>query len=165
MSKKTYNKNFSNYIQIFHKAPILLDDDIDAYVETISDLKEIDCMPNTASHNAQGKKGQYNGIKFDSKLEFIFYLYNLRIKGVPIERNTTEYLDYVDEHCKKRKFYPDFKMLGKFYEIKGFYRERDNCKKTQHPEVEFLTQAEMKPMIEEVYKKFPHWEDEYQERL
>lgn len=152
--------------QFFSKTKFLLDNDIDDYVNNIDKLPNLECFPNAAAtpRGPQGKKGQYNGIKFDSLWEFGFYLYWTRVKGIPVERNTTEYVEYFDEKCKKRKFYPDFIVMGKFYEVKGFFRPTDECKRTQHPEVEFVYGDKIKELIAIVNKKCPNWREEYMMR-
>ncbi len=77
-------------------------------------------------------KGIFEGIKFDSKLELIYYLYTKDIEGKSITRNTDEFLWYFTKNGKMQKFFPDFKVEGKFVEIKGLVSDWDKSKREQH---------------------------------
>lgn len=111
---------------------------------------------------SQGTKGQARGISFDSYWEFAFYIYTTEIENRVCIRNTTDSFTYIDEEGKKAKFYPDFKVDGVYYEIKGIYRPNDLLKKDYCTGlVTFLGPAEMKPIIKAVYSYRPNWKDEY----
>lgn len=112
----------------------------------------------------QGTQGTYKGIQFDSYWEFAFYLWCTEIKNYICIRNTTDSFKYTDSHNKVSNFYPDFKVNGEYYEIKGVYRQNDLLKKDATLGlVNFIGPTEIKPIIQEVYKKIPSWKDRYQE--
>lgn len=112
----------------------------------------------------QGIKGIARGMEFDSLWEYAFYIYHTDIKGYSVIRNTTDSFEYINENNEKARFYPDFKMNSTFHEIKGIYRPNDLLKKDATLGiVTFWGPAEMKPIIKEVYKKFPNWKTEYME--
>lgn len=62
------------------------------------------------------------------------------------------------------KFYPDFTVDGSYYEIKGIYRTKDLLKKQATlGRVTFIGPDEIKPIIKEVYAKYPNWKEWYHE--
>ena len=116
--------------------------------------------------NKQGTQGTYNGIQFDSYWEFAFYLYHSQIRGAYVVRNTTECFTYLDENFKPCKFYPDFNVDGRFYEVKGIFRPKDILKKQATlGRVIFIGPDEIKPIVKEVYAKIPRWKEMYKEEV
>lgn len=97
------------------------------------------------------KQGRYKGIKCDSSWELAFILWN-EMQGKSIQRYKG-YLTYIFED-KLCKYYPDFIIDDKIYEIKGYYSSRAKAKHEQHPEVILLGREEMIPIIEEVKEKY-----------
>lgn len=97
------------------------------------------------------KQGRYKGIKCDSSWELAFILWN-EMQGKSIQRYKG-YLTYMFED-KLCKYYPDFIIDDKIYEIKGYYSSRAKAKHEQHPEVILLGREEMIPIIEEVKEKY-----------
>ena len=70
-------------------------------------------------------KYDYKGINFDSSWELAFYIW--------LEDNDKQFIyhphitvDYVDDYGVSRKYYPDFIVEGRFYEVKGdqFFNEK-----------------------------------------
>lgn len=134
------------------------DEEIAAYGKIKDTLRS---FSNTGIRGPQGKKGtNAEGIKFDSVWEFAYYTYKKQLKGEYIERNRTESLEYFSDG-KVLRFYPDFKTLTGYVEIKGIWREKDLLKQQQHPEVEFIDGSGMKPIIDELNKKLPNWRKDY----
>ena len=66
----------------------------------------------------QSKKWFYDFNSFDTFSELSIYVY-CKYFGIPIYRNYSIGIDYLDANNKKRKTYPDFIINGMFYEIKG----------------------------------------------
>jgi hypothetical protein len=67
---------------------------------------------NKVKHNIK-----YDGKIFDSKSEIEFYKY-VKSLGLDIEREPIK-LPYIDELGIKHNYYPDFRVNGKLYEVKG----------------------------------------------
>lgn len=111
---------------------------------------------------SQGTKGVARGMEFDSYWEFAWYIYQTDIQGNIVTRNTKNCFHYTNEDNIRSNFYPDFKMGGQFYEIKGIFRTNDLLKKEATIGlVIFVGPDEMKPIINEVNRRFPDWKDEY----
>lgn len=170
------------YVRRYHRLPLILEEEEDEDLldltksasisvydenEAVKDLgripKVMDPVANTGIRGPQGKKGfGPDGTKFDSVWEYAYYVYKKELCGEWIERNRTDNLKYwVDG--KERDFYPDFKTLTGYVEIKGIWRPKDQMKRDQHPEVEFIDGSGMKPIIEQLNKKLPHWRKDYKE--
>jgi hypothetical protein len=130
-------------------------------ISSIDEIPDFSIKRNAPLGHAIAKKGTMDGEKFDSKWEAAFYIYHSKIKCVPCERNHIEYLSYVDDGGKLRKWFPDFKVSGKWFEVKGFFRPSDMHKMEQHPEVEFVDGVAMRLILKEVHKVFPDWESQY----
>ena len=137
-----------NSIENRHKCTLIDPLEIDNYIDKASAIPTVKVNNLINTHGPQGQKGTLEGEKFDSKWEAAVYVYYKHIKGIFIERNHTEWLPYTDDTGKPRRFYPDFKVAGRYLEVKGIYRPADQCKMTQHPEVEFLDGIGMKPILE-----------------
>lgn len=182
--------NINEHIKYTHKFPIIDSDDdiynewdvgnipkpslrcftsshvdtleLDSYFKSMNSEPnfDIELSPNSAIHRPQGKKGSYDGIKFDSIWEYAYYRYTKEVKGEFIERNTTENLPYF-VNGKECKFYPDFKTAEGFVEVKGIWRERDLQKQAAHPEVKFLDSTQIKPIMKELNKAIPSWKRDY----
>lgn len=184
MSKiKDVSKEITDYIKMHKKMPLVYfdvdedpeiiklkpkgvtyfsDEDTDTWDKSLGWLNDNTPFNDTAIRSPQGKKGEYSGIKFDSIWEYAYYRYTAELHGEWVERNRTDFLEYtVDGHT--HKFYPDFKTTSGFVEIKGILRVKDQEKMQQHPEVQFLFGPDIKPMIEELNRKIPHWRKDYKE--
>ena len=80
------------------------------------------------------RKYRYNGINFDSMAEIAFYIWltdnNVKFEYHPI--NTSFCYLYKN---KTHKYFPDFKIDGKYYEIKGtqFFKDKDISKEMINP--------------------------------
>lgn len=82
-------------------------------------VKHWGCEYNMQSKEIRSKaqtKYNYFGIKFDSAAELIYYIY-CKDHNINIIRNTT-YLTYYSNN-KIHRYFPDFKIDGVYYEIKG----------------------------------------------
>lgn len=155
-------KEFKISILKNHKTLPITVNQMESFINDISIIPELECYPNTGSGiGLQGKKGIMDGERFDSMWEGAVYAYYRYIKGIPIERNYNEWVPYFDENGKKRKFYPDFKMLGTFLEVKGIYRGNDLCKINQHPEISFIDKNLIQPIMKELNIKLPNWKKDY----
>jgi len=97
------------------------------------------------------KSGLYHGIHCDSSWELAFVIY-CEEHNIKLIRNTLP-LTYIFEN-KEFKYYPDFIIDNKLYEIKGYENERAIEKHKQHPEVIYLDKKKMKPYIEYVIDKY-----------
>jgi hypothetical protein len=125
------------------------------YEKHINEIEPIAAVRNASMHKSTIQKGIADGIKFDSKYEFIVYKYMRDIKGYVVERNKTDSLPYIDPNGRMRRFFYDFKLSnGDKLEIKGRFRDTDYCKREQHPEVIWYTSAEIMPMQKELRDKF-----------
>lgn len=70
---------------------------------------------------------QYNNETFDSSWELLLYIY-LEANDIDFEYHPKIWFTYEDENDgKTKKYYPDFEINGKLYEIKGeqFFDEND----------------------------------------
>ncbi len=99
----------------------------------------------------QYKSGYYKGIHCDSSYELAFLVYNLD-NGVERKRNSV-YLEYEYEG-RTFKYYPDFEIDGKLYEIKGYESDKDVAKRMQHPEVIQIDKDAISGYIEYASKKY-----------
>lgn len=97
------------------------------------------------------KSGYYKGIHCDSSYELAFLVYNLD-NGVEIRRNSI-YLEY-EYKGRTFKYYPDFEIDGKLYEIKGYESDKDVEKRKQHPEVIQIDKNGISRYIEYVSAKY-----------
>lgn len=155
---------------VFHHHPLraqsLTEKDIEDYLFNMEHIGEMvekmePTLTITGRSKQQGVKGTAQGEKFDSKWEYIYYLYVKEVRGEYIRRNHEEWVPYYDENGKERKFYPDFCINGGYAEVKGRFRPSDLCKMEQHPEILFISADDMKEIRKEVYKKCPKWESDY----
>jgi hypothetical protein len=135
-------------------------EEFDQFIGEIDRPINYECALTILRHQPQGTKCFYDGESFDSKYEAYVYCYYKKIKCIPIERNKTEWLPYVDEAGKKRKWFFDFIIGGEPTEVKGYFRITDEMKQRQNPTVKFLTSVEINPMKKEVKKVFPDFESE-----
>lgn len=137
-------------------------------------ISEITKLPSTKKYvpvisknglgKSQGTQGIFRGMECDSYWEAAWYIYQVDILGNIVTRNTKDFFVYTNENGVKSKFYPDFKMQGMFYEIKGIFRVNDILKKDATLGiVTFVGPDEMKKIMKEVYKHDPNWKTEYME--
>ena len=97
-----------------------------------------------------------NSVTFDSSWELIFYLYHVSLGNNPIRLE-----GFQQEHCfpylfgdTVRKWYPDFLVTGKYYEIKpdkgNVKRKNDKeiclAKKAAHPDIIWVGDAAISEM-------------------
>lgn len=104
----------------------------------------------------------YNEIIFDSSWELYFYIYMSEIKNFKVIRNP-KFIEYEFEN-KKYKYFPDFEIDGKFYEIKGDHllekmkientRENAKYKCMIENKIEILTEEKLKPIFQFIDSKF-----------
>ena len=135
-------------------------------MEHMLDLPSIDKYVPVVSKcglgKTQGTKGTARGVQFDSYWEFAFYIYKSEIEGKTIIRNTEDAFDYTREDGRPAKFYPDFKVDGMYYEVKGRFRSDDLLKREATIGlVTFIDEHDMKPILREVYRFKPNWKSEY----
>lgn len=137
-------------------------DDFHAYIssfnthedEDLSSEKEI----KKRRQGYQGISGTGDGIHFDSKWEYGYFIYIRDIEGNTIERNTSDYLYYIDAAGKRRRFYYDFLVASQMVEVKGIFRANDTLKMEQCPQVHFVYGDEMKKILGILKKERPDWE-------
>ena len=149
-------------------ADVATEEDLNDYIDSfenpydeddLEDLEKKELKPQKKAF--QSVSGSAEGIHFDSKWEYAFYLYAKNIMGWSVDRNTSDYLYYLDAAGKRRKFYYDFMVNGCPYEVKGIFRANDTLKMEQCPQVTFIFGDSMKKMLKEVRKQFPDWEKSY----
>lgn len=75
--------------------------------------------------SGRGKKGWYKGYWCDSTWELAFLIYHLD-HNIKIERNLKSFEYFINE--KKHKYYPDFIVDEKYFEIKGYMNDKDPFK-------------------------------------
>ena len=97
------------------------------------------------------KSGLYHGIHCDSSWELAFVIY-CEEHNIKLKRNSKP-LYYLFEG-KEYKYYPDFLIDNKLYEIKGYENNRAIEKHKQHPEVIYLDKEKMKKYIDYVVNKY-----------
>jgi len=154
--------DIKKYIETRHQFPKTFTiEQMEEFIEQSEDLDMPEPRVNAALKKSPIKKGMMDGEKFDSQWEAAVWIYYKKIKCVPCERNRIEVLVYFDINGKKRKFIPDFKISGRFVEVKGQYRDSDLAKMEQHPEVEFIDSTNIGPLLTEVNKLFPNWKNDY----
>ena len=151
----------THFVETRHKLRVADVSENEDRIRTILDVSFKTLRPNNPLSGPIAKRGFGDGEKFDSKAEFVVYLYYKKVLMRPIERNRTEWLPYVDENGKTRRFYPDFKADGKYLEVKGFWRTADLKKQEAHPEVVFVDATVYGPWRKEVEKVLPDWESQY----
>ena len=138
----------------------------DEYAELEKEWNRISMLEIGSTKAGQGgkvKKGRVGSETFDSKAEYAFWLYMNKIVGTPVRRNHEIKLTYIDENGKKRKWIVDFEGPQGLYEVKGRESATDRCKRDQHPSVHWYDWEKMRPIIKEVYKRFPNWVSDYLE--
>ncbi len=93
----------------------------------------------------KGKKGSYKGFYCDSSWELAFLVYHLD-HNIPIERCSE--IRYYKYEGHTRKYYPDFIVDSKIYEIKGYVTEQSKAKSDQNPDIITLLKEQVKPYLE-----------------
>ena len=141
-------------------------DDLKDYIESFNVTEEEDLDSEEKGLKPQKKafqstSGIADGVHFDSKWEYAYYLYIKNIEGRSIERNTSDYLFYIDAAGKRRRFYYDFTVDGCPVEVKGIFRANDTLKMEQCPQVTFIYGATMQAIIKTIKKEFPEWEKDF----
>ena len=94
------------------------------------------------------KKYLYNGIAFDSGWELVLYIY-LTDKNISFDYQSGDSFEYVYDNVV-HQYYPDFKIDGKFYEIKGkqfFNKDGTMCNPFDHS-LDGIAEAKHKCMID-----------------
>ena len=126
-------------------------------------LPSLQSFVNSPLRKSKIKRGLTNrGEKMDSFFEFTFISYMRLVKGYIVERNNkTSFLIYTDTDGKQKKFYPDFTVNGNLAEVKGRFTEKDQCKKDQHPEVNWYFSKDIKSMREELNQLYPDWKSDF----
>ena len=97
------------------------------------------------------KSGWFKNIHCDSSWELAFVIYCLD-HNINIERNT-QFFEYVYKD-KKYKYYPDFIVNNKLYEIKGYESEKDKEKRLQHPNVIVIDKNNISKYLDYVINKY-----------
>jgi len=124
-------------------------------------LPSLDPFINSPLKKSHIKKGIADAIKFDSKWEYAFYLY-MKDNGHIVKKNQKEiFFFYINEKGKQGKFYPDFEVDSTFAEVKGQWNKNDLLKQEQCPFVIFYSAPEIEPMIKELNKTRPGWQENY----
>jgi hypothetical protein len=138
-------------------------EDYEQYEQDCCKLPDINIFVNSPMKRSRIKRGiGSTGEKYDSFSEFILLTYFRKVKGAIVERNEMhEFLLYTKPNGKPAKFFPDFKIGGRWVECKGRFTETDNQKKLQHPEVEWFFMNDIKEMEKKLDSSFPGWRDEF----
>lgn len=97
------------------------------------------------------KRGYYKGIWCDSSWELAFVVYHLD-NNIKIERNYN-YKEYTFNN-NIYKFYPDFIVDGKLYEIKGFITPKNKAKIEQINDVKFIFRNDIKFYLNYAIEKY-----------
>lgn len=107
------------------------------------------------------KHGWYKGIHCDSSWELAFVVYMLD-HNIEISRYNGYRTYYLEN--KQHKFYPDFVVDDKLYEIKGIKDKISEAKLQYNPDVIFLYRNDMKRYIEYTSEKYGRnfWETLYE---
>jgi len=134
--------------------------EFEKYGQDLCSLPSLDAFVNTPFLKSNVKRGILDGERFDSQWEAAFYVWAKEVKGWTVQRNRSEFLLYIDNN-KQKKFFPDFICNGRYYEIKGVWRETDVKKQEQCPFVEFLSSSEIAEIMDALAKEVPNWKDRY----
>lgn len=97
------------------------------------------------------KKGTYLGLHFDSSWELAFIVY-CKEHNMNISRFKGYRTYQINGEIKK--YYPDFTVDNKHYEIKGYYDEFAKQKHLQNPDIILLKRNEMKKYVEYTKNKY-----------
>lgn len=97
------------------------------------------------------KSGWYKGIYCDSSWELAFVYYHIDNKN-NISR-CKEVRLYYDENNKEHKFYPDFIVNGKIYEIKGRQDKFYKYKMQYNSDVTFIFKEDIKLYLDYIINK------------
>lgn len=119
--------------------------------ELLSQLAKKNNFGGYTENGGKGKKGRYAGIWCHSSWELAFVLYHVD-NGIKIEK-CKEYRTYNFEG-KIRKYYPDFVINGKIYEIKGWKTKQWDAKMRENPDVIVLYRDDIKPFLEYAINKY-----------
>ena len=99
-----------------------------------------------------GKSGWYKGYWCDSSWELAWVIYNLE-HNIIFVRNYSGFT-YMFK-SKEYKFYPDFIIDNIYYEIKGYFDEKNRCKLNQFKnELIILNKNDIKTYIKYVVDKY-----------
>lgn len=105
------------------------------------------------------KSGTYQEIHCDSSWELAFLIY-CKDHNISIKR-CKKSLQYVYKN-KTFRYYPDFEIDGRLYEIKGYENEKAKEKHKQHPEVIYLNKEKMQKYLKYVIDNYgKHFIDLY----
>ena len=95
--------------------------------------------------SGRGKKGWYKGIFCDSSWELAFVIYH-KDHNVSIER-CSEIRTYEYQNQTK-KYFPDFVVNSKIYEIKGYETEQSKAKQIFNPDIILIDKISIKPYLD-----------------
>ena len=97
------------------------------------------------------KSGWYKGIHCDSSWELAYLIYHLEHNNT-IER--CKEIRYYILNDKKCKYYPDFIVNGKIFEIKGIKSKNSEAKQLYNPDITFLYKKDMIKYLDYVINKY-----------
>ena len=125
-------------------------------------------VPEIQEKSMQNRKQKYirHGIRFDSKWELAFWIYQTEgLNNQSIKRTNKYYEFTVPGDTKVHKYYPDFELNGEIVEIKGdhFYENRDPTARMINPfdrSEDPVFEAKQKCAIEHGVKFIDHEEIE-----
>lgn len=106
---------------------------------------------NKITSSLRFKCGWYKGFYCDSSWELAFVIYCLD-HNLPIKR-CRQCLRYEFEG-EIHRYYPDFEINDKIYEIKGRENEKTQAKQKQFPDIIILRYKEMLPILSYVKEKY-----------
>lgn len=95
--------------------------------------------------------GYFNGIRYDSSWELAFLLYHFD-NNIPIKR-CNEIRTYTIDGVQKR-YFPDFIVNNKIYEIKGYMNDVALQKSIQNQDIIVLQSVEMQPYLNYAINKY-----------
>lgn len=102
--------------------------------------------------SGRGKSGWYKGFWSDSSWELAWIIFNID-HDIVFERNKSGFV-YIFNN-KQYKFYPDFILNDKYYEIKGYMDEKNLSKLEQFKEkLIILNKKEIEPYLKYVIEKY-----------
>lgn len=100
----------------------------------------------------RGNQGWYKGFYCNSSWELAYLLYNLD-KNINISRNKTGFSYFFEG--KTLKYYPDFIIDGKYYEIKGYMDKKNKAKIDQFPlELKIIDSSKIKFYLDYSIRKY-----------
>lgn len=101
--------------------------------------------------SGRSKSGWFKNIFCDSSWEFAFLIYHID-NNIAISR--CKDVRFYEFNGKTKKYFPDFLVSGKIFEIKGFKTEQSLAKEKANPDITIIGPKEIQKYIDFVVNKY-----------